>query len=262
MTIRSGTWTIVFTDLVGSTAQRTRIGDRAADALRREHDHIVADAVAERDGESVKSLGDGAMVAFSGAADALAAAVAIQQRVERRNRKAAEPLELRVGIAVGDALHEDDDLFGTVVVEAQRICAAADAGEVLLSATVRSIAGSRAETTLVPVGPRNLKGIPDPIDIWPAEWSIIDDFAVPFPARVPRAPEPISGDPDVEQYQLFEAMSSWLAALAQRSPVVLVLDDMHWASRPTVLMLRHVLRAITDEPLLVIATFRDTDVDD
>src|SRR5207248_682268 len=111
MTLRSGTWTIVFTDLVGSTAQRTRVGARAADALPR-----------------------------------------------------------------------DDDLFGTVVVEAQRICAAADAGEVLLSATVRSIAGSRAETTLVPVGPRNLKGIPEPIDIWRAEWSIIDDVAVPFPA--------------------------------------------------------------------------------
>ncbi len=44
--LRSGTWTIVFTDLVGSTPQRTRIGDVAADALRREHDRILADTVA------------------------------------------------------------------------------------------------------------------------------------------------------------------------------------------------------------------------
>src|SRR6476659_1420967 len=182
MMLRSGTWTILFTDLVGSTPQRVRIGDVAADALRREHDRILADAVAHRGGEIVKGLGDGAMVAFVGAADALAAAVAVQQRIERRNRKAAEPLELRIGLAIGDALFEHDDLFGTVVGEAQRVCALAHAGEVLLSGLVRSIAGSRAETVLVHIGPENLKGLPDPVDIWRAEWSMIDDSALPFPA--------------------------------------------------------------------------------
>ncbi|MGH9289490.1 MAG: ATP-binding protein [Acidimicrobiales bacterium] len=374
MQLHSGTWTIVFTDLVGSTAQRTRIGDVAADALRREHDRILGDAVAQHGGTIVKGTGDGAMVAFAGAADALAAAVAVQQRIERRNRTAVEPLKLRVGIAIGDAEYEDGDLHGTPVVEAQRICAAADAGEVLLSAMVRSIAGSRAEITLVAAGPQNLKGLPEPVDIWRAKWSALtEDAALPFPmllasdvqlafggraaeldrllglwkevlggsrravfvsgepgigktrlaaevarvaytqravvlygccdeglnmphqpfvealdfylaraehvevgshpgelsrvsarvrTRVPRAPEPIPAGPDVEQYRLFEAISSWLAALAQHSPVVLVVDDVHWASRPTVLMVRHVLRTVADQPLLLIATYRDTDLDE
>lgn len=371
--LRSGTWTIVFTDLVGSTPQRTRIGDVAADALRREHDRILADAVAQHGGMIIKGTGDGAMVAFAGAAGALAAAVAVQQRIERRNRTAVEPLQLRVGISIGDVVYEDGDLHGTAVVEAQRICATADAGEVLLSAMVRSIAGSRAEITLVATGPRNLKGLPEPVDIWRAEWSELDQAALPFPAllapdeqlafggraaelgrlldiwkevlggnrravfvsgepgigktrlaaevarvayteravvlygccdeglnmphqpfvealdfylaradhvevgshpgelsrvsarvrtRVPRAPEPIPGDPDVEQYSLFEAISSWLATLAEHSPVVLVVDDVHWASRPTVLMLRHILRTVSEEPLLLIATYRDTDLDE
>jgi len=371
--LRSGTWTIVFTDLVGSTAQRTRIGEVAADALRREHDRVLADAAARHGGAVVKGMGDGAMAAFAGAAGALAAAVAVQQRIERRNRTAVEPILLRVGISIGDVLFEDGDLQGKAVVEAQRICGFAGAGEVLLSATVRSIAGSRAEITLVATGPRSLKGFPEPVEIWRAEWSALDDAVLPFPAllasddelafggrgaemgtlldlwkevrggsrravfvsgepgigktrlaaevarvaysesavvlygccdeglnmphqpfvealdfylaradhvevgphpgelsrvsarvrtRIPRAPEPIPGDPDVEQYSLFEAFGSWLAALAEQSPVVLVVDDLHWASRPTVLMLRHVLRTVSEVPLLLIATYRDTDIDD
>src|SRR6185369_13525799 len=110
MALRTGTCTIVFTDVVGSTAQRARIGDEAANALRREHDRLIVDATVRRGGEVVKGTGDGSMLAFAGAGDAVAAAVAIQQRVERRNRSAVESLDLRIGIAIGDVYLEDADL--------------------------------------------------------------------------------------------------------------------------------------------------------
>jgi adenylate cyclase len=82
--LRAGTWTVLFTDVVGSTDQRVRLGDAAVDQLQREHDAVVAGVLAAYGGELVKSTGDGAECAFAGASDALAAAVAIQQRLERR----------------------------------------------------------------------------------------------------------------------------------------------------------------------------------
>lgn len=85
-----------------------------------------------------------------------------------------------------------------------------------------------------------------------------------LPACVANLGSPISSDPRSEEYLLFEATASWLIELARRQPVVLVLDDLHWASKPVVLLLRHVLRATAAEvegvPMLVLATYRDTEL--
>ena len=54
--LRSGTWAVLFTDFVGSTEQRGRLGDEAADALLREHDHIVLSAISSRGGLYVNGL--------------------------------------------------------------------------------------------------------------------------------------------------------------------------------------------------------------
>ena len=79
--------------------------------------------------------------------------------------------------------------------------------------------------------------------------------------RLASAAPPVPADPDTEQYRLFEAFRTWLAAMAEALPVVLILDDLHWATGPTLLMLRHVLRDARLGRLLVLATYRDTDVD-
>jgi class 3 adenylate cyclase/DNA polymerase III delta prime subunit len=75
---------------------------------------------------------------------------------------------------------------------------------------------------------------------------------------------PVSSDPRSEEYLLFEATRSWLVELSRRQPVVLVLDDLHWASKPVLLLLRHVLRAAVAEGdgvrLLVLGTYRDTEL--
>jgi class 3 adenylate cyclase len=114
---RTGTATVLFTDLVGSTAQRARLGEEAAEALRRTHDRLLAETVAAHRGAVAKSVGDGIMATFPGAADAVAAGVAIQQAIDGHNRRAAvEPLAVRIGISLGDVTWEGADCFGTPVV--------------------------------------------------------------------------------------------------------------------------------------------------
>src|SRR5262249_34342489 len=147
----------------------------------------------------------------AGAGDAVAAAVAIQQRVERRNRTAAEPLELRIGIAIGDVCHEDADLYGMAVVEAERICAIGGAGEVLLSPMGRTNAGERADVSLVSIGPRILKGLPEPVDVWRAEWSTIEDERLPFPSLLAPDAQLAFGGRAAELDQVIETWKHVLA---------------------------------------------------
>ena len=72
-------------------------------------------------------------------------------------------------------------------------------------------------------------------------------------------PAPVPSDPETERYRLFEAVSRTFAALCRETPVVLVLDDLHWAAKPTVLLLRHLVRRAGTMPLLAVGTFRDTE---
>src|SRR5207302_1218191 len=60
--------------------------------------------------------------------------------------------------------------------------------------------------------------------------------------RAPELPPPPSGEPDTERYRLFEAVVGLLAEISSSSPVMLVLDDLHWADKPTLLLLRHLAR--------------------
>src|SRR6185436_4498767 len=77
----TGTATILFTDLVGSTTLRTTLGEERAEAHRQGHHRLLAETVAKHRGTLHDDLGDGVMASFTGAADAVAAAVAIQQAI-------------------------------------------------------------------------------------------------------------------------------------------------------------------------------------
>jgi class 3 adenylate cyclase/tetratricopeptide (TPR) repeat protein len=79
-------------------------------------------------------------------------------------------------------------------------------------------------------------------------------------SRMPWLPEATSGDAETERYRLFEAVVALLDATAQHGPVVLVLDDLHWADPATLLILKHLMRSPTPSPLLVIGTYRDVEV--
>src|SRR5438309_1851446 len=91
------TATVLFTDLVRSTELRSRLGEQAAEELRRKHDRLLTEAVEVGGGRVVKGLGDGIMATFPAASDAVAAAERIQQRW-----KGASAGERRVALLAGE----------------------------------------------------------------------------------------------------------------------------------------------------------------
>lgn len=80
-------------------------------------------------------------------------------------------------------------------------------------------------------------------------------------SRVDGLAAPIAGDPDTERHRLHTAVADVLASAARRNPLLLVIEDGHWADGPTLTLLRHLARATTEVRVLVLATFRDTDAD-
>src|SRR5690348_4168275 len=98
----AATMTVVFTDLVGSTAMRSALGDDRADALRREHDDLLARLIDEHRGFVVKGTGDGIMAVFHAPSEAIASVTAIQNWFSRRNRRADVSLSLRIGVSIGE----------------------------------------------------------------------------------------------------------------------------------------------------------------
>ena len=183
MNLQDGMWAVLFTDVVGSTEKRARLGDGAADELRREHDAIVARALANNRGELVEGTGDGAMCVFSSASDAIACGIAIQQAIERRNDGAEERVELRVGMSAGELVLEGSGLMGMAAHEAARICSLCQGGEVLMSDLVRLMAGTRTSARLVDRGPFELKGLPAAVQVWEATWEPAAAPELPVPAR-------------------------------------------------------------------------------
>ena len=373
---QTGTATILFTDLVDSTGLRVRIGEDAAEALRRVHDRLLADAVARHNGTLVKGLGDGIMATFGAAADAVAAAVAIQQAVDTHNRRMPQRhLGIRVGMSVGDVVWEKGDCFGTSVIEAARLCEAAQSGQILAAELVRLLTRGRGGYRFGPVGELSLKGLAEPVVACEVSWEPVAQTEIPRPPRlgvgaalsfVGRSAEQealalawakardgqrqvvlVSGEPGIgktrlatemalaahadgatvllgtcdehmgvpyrpfvealqhyvthaplavlaahteqyrgelvrlvpelarrvgdlpapqdaqaetQRYLMFEAATGLLAAASQRGPVVLVLEDLHWAAAPELLLLKHVVRSAEPMRLLVIGTYRDTEL--
>jgi class 3 adenylate cyclase/tetratricopeptide (TPR) repeat protein len=366
----SATATVLFTDLVASTELMARLGDTAFDDLRRAHFAGLREVFTAHAGEEIKNTGDGLLVTFGSAADALAAAVAAQQATVRPDPAVPVPIELRVALALGEVAFDAGDVFGTPVVEAARLVARAEPGQILTTAVVRIVAGSRAGVTFTDLGSVELKGLPEPVPVCSVAWArpeaarlplppllsgvgrifvgrddllaelvrlrketvvggrraallggepgigktrlatalaeaahadgavvlagrCDEDLGVPFQpfvealqhyaahAAAPRlgrfggelarlVPEisemipglapPLRSDPETERYRLFDAVAAWLADVSAEAPVLLVIDDLHWAAKPTLLLLRHVLRSAEPVRLLVIVTYRDSEL--
>ncbi len=151
--------TFLFTDVVGSTALLDRLGDHVAHAFRRRHFALLRRAIGEHAGTEVKSLGDGLMVTFTDARSAVACAVAMQRAVAT----CGDPMTLRIGIDMGEAVREQDDFFGRPVIVARRLCDLAQGGQVVVSETVRGLAGPPSAHAFEPLGALALKGLSDPV---------------------------------------------------------------------------------------------------
>jgi DNA-binding SARP family transcriptional activator/class 3 adenylate cyclase len=174
------TWTVLFTDITGSTTLRVQLGEDAFDAVLADHDRLTYEAIAAHGGSIVKHTGDGVMAAFGGASDALASAARLQRAFDRRNRTADAPLGIRVGLSIGDAVIDGDDIRGFAAVEARRLCDAAEPGEVLCTELVCHAAGTRGGHRFGPVRRRDLKGLREPVPSCALEW---DDGQRPADAQ-------------------------------------------------------------------------------
>ena len=131
MALPTGTVTLLFTDIVGSTALLQQIGDAYRQALD-EHRTVLRAAFAEHGGAEVGTQGDSFFVAFSRASDALAAACHGQDTL-------TDTVRVRMGMHTGEPHLAGDDYIGLDVHRAARIAAAANAGQVLLSQRTRDL---------------------------------------------------------------------------------------------------------------------------
>ncbi|MCX7619847.1 MAG: AAA family ATPase [Acidimicrobiales bacterium] len=219
----AATMTVLFTDLVGSTALRSRVGDDQADALRREHDELLARVIAEHRGHVVKGLGDGIMAVFHAPSEGVAAAVAINRAIARRNRKAKEPMTLRMGISVGEVRVEGDDVFGTPVVESSRLCGKAGDDQILVSVYVKALAGSRTSVTYRELGELELKGLSEPLMTYEVLWwEAGETGGLPFPHVPMVSCRSRFVGRNLERFALADA---WSRARAGRGPVVIISGD-------------------------------------
>ena len=145
--------TVLYVDVVNSTGRAAELGDRRWGELLDEFEAIVADEIENAGGELVKTVGDSCLATFATPADAVRAGLAV------RDRMAAIGLAVRGGIHTGELQLRGDDVAGIAVHIGQRVCAQADAGELLVSRTVVDlVAGSGIEFT--DRGSHDLKGVP------------------------------------------------------------------------------------------------------
>ncbi len=129
---------ILFSDIEESTALNEKIGDRAWVKLIGAHDKLMHQLVQRQSGHVVKSQGDGFMVAFARAEQAVRCSIDLQQalRKEAKRKRHAE-IRVRIGIHMGRSVRRGDDLFGRNVAMAARVAGQAVGGEVLVSEPVR-----------------------------------------------------------------------------------------------------------------------------
>jgi class 3 adenylate cyclase len=129
---------ILFTDIEESTALNERIGDRAWARLIGKHDEMVRKTVKKHAGHVVKSQGDGFMIAFTEAEQAVRCAIVIQRELQDSRRR--NNFRVRIGIHMGRSVRRGDDLFGRNVAMAARVAAEADGAQILISESVRDAA--------------------------------------------------------------------------------------------------------------------------
>jgi class 3 adenylate cyclase len=158
-----GTRTILFTDIVGSTNITERLGDEVALDMLEVHDRVVRAALTANTGREVKHTGDGIMAVFYSAASAVRCGMNIQQNIcQHRNDDPRVPLQVRIGIAAGEPIERHNDLFGSTVQLAARLCARAEPEQILVSNAVAELCIGKS-LPLRDIGTVVLKGFEQPV---------------------------------------------------------------------------------------------------
>jgi class 3 adenylate cyclase len=162
--------TLLFTDMEASTVLTQRLGDARAQELVRRHNEIVREGLAANGGSEIKHTGDGIMASFPATSRALECAIGIQRTLASHNdERRDEAIRVRIGLNCGEPVHEENDLFGTAVQLARRICEHAQPGEILASNVVRELVAGKG-FLFADGGETTLRGFEDPVRLYQVRW--------------------------------------------------------------------------------------------
>ncbi|MEP6753562.1 MAG: adenylate/guanylate cyclase domain-containing protein, partial [Candidatus Dormiibacterota bacterium] len=177
------TVTILFSDIRGFTEYTDVYGDEAAYTMLRLHNTLVQEQLALYRGHVVKTQGDSFMVSFDSARTAVTCATAIQKAIREANRQRdGARIQIGIGINTGEPVREGADFFGGTVNLASRICAVAEPGQILVSETLRAVAGKIEGTSFDDKGAFALKGFREPQHLYEV-------------VETPVGPDPVKASP-------------------------------------------------------------------
>ena len=166
-----GMITIMFSDIEDSSSLYENLGDLRAHELIRVHNEIIRHQVTAHRGVEVKAFGDSFMVAFPSARRAALCAIATQRSFAAYcESHPDQPLRIRMGLHVGEAINESADYFGKAVILAARIAALAQGGQILVSSTFHDLTASAGDLRFASIGDKQLKGLAGIYNIFEVSW--------------------------------------------------------------------------------------------
>jgi class 3 adenylate cyclase len=164
--------TVLFTDIEDSTAMLERLGDEGWYEVRRDHNELIRERVAAHDGTEVDSAGDGFLIVFQDAGEALLCAIESQQALDAYN--AGHPdvrLSVRMGLHAGDVIRKGREVIGREVHVAARVASCARGGEILASAAVREAVQATDRFSFEDERDVELKGFNGTYALWRVPWA-------------------------------------------------------------------------------------------
>jgi TolB-like protein/class 3 adenylate cyclase len=214
-------------------------------ALKAHREDLIEPKVAERKGRIVKLMGDGLLVEFPSAVEAVQCAVEIQHMIGARNADVPEESRIayRIGINIGDIIAEDDDIYGDGVNVAARLEGLAELGGVCVARNVFNQVKDKLDLTIEHLGEREVKNISEPVTIYRI---VLDDKAVALVTPL-------------AQITTKPAYGRWVVASAVAAVFVVaaggILWWQPWAPEEEPASIEHVGFPLPDKPSIVVLPF-------